>query len=305
MSQFRGLFPAAITPLTTDGRVSEEALRQFLEFNIRIGVHGFWLAGGTGESVLLDDEDNRRIAEIAADQGGGRVANIMHVGAITTARACALAEHAARVGADAICAVPPFFYVPSPDQTVAYYKAVGAAADLPLFLYNLPQATNVEITPDLMRRLQEEVPQLQGLKHSSENFHNARLFAEMNVDCFIGSAHLMLPGLTMGCCGCIDGPPSFAPEYWLAIWDAYEAGDLRRAEVAQRRASEVYAALSGFSYQGAIKCAIGVRVGMDMGGPKQTHEALTEADKMELHARVEAMGLEPVDLSGEGHTPNR
>ena len=91
MSQFRGLFPAAITPLTADGKVYEKGLRQYLEFNIQAGVHGFWLAGGTGESVLLDDEDNRRVAGIAADQNGGRIVNIMHVGAATTARACALA----------------------------------------------------------------------------------------------------------------------------------------------------------------------------------------------------------------------
>jgi len=67
--------------------------------------------------------------DIAADQNRGRVANIMHVGAPTTARTIALAEHAAGVGMESICCVPPFFYVPSDDQVVEYYKAVGAAAD--------------------------------------------------------------------------------------------------------------------------------------------------------------------------------
>ena len=141
MSQFRGLFPAMITPFTATGELNEEGLRTSLEFNIQAGAHGFWLAGGTGESVFLSDEENRRVAEIAADQNRGRVANIMHVGTPTTARTIALAEHAASVGMEAICCVPPFFYVPSDDQVVEYYKAVGAAADLPLFVYNLPQAT--------------------------------------------------------------------------------------------------------------------------------------------------------------------
>ena len=302
MSRFHGLFPAAITPLTADGRVSEEGLRRFLEFGIQHGVHGFWLAGGTGESVLLDDQDNRAVAEIAADQNGGRVANIMHVGALTTRRACALAEHAARVGIEAICAVPPFFYHPSDDQVVAYYRAVGAAADLPLFVYNLPQATNVEITPGLLGRLQDEVPQLQGLKHSSQNFHNARLFADMGVDCFIGSSALMLPGLTMGCCGCVDGPPAFAPEFWLEIWEAYLAGDLRRAETAQRRAIDLCGVLAGSSYFGALKYAIGVRVGVDMGGPKQGHESLPDEEKRQLRARVEALNLEAAPQHGSTGT---
>lgn len=85
--------------------LNEDALRKVIEFNIQAGVHGFWVAGGTGESVLLDDQENMRIAEIAADQNQGYINNIMHVGAATTR----LAEHAAKAGVEAICCVPPFF----------------------------------------------------------------------------------------------------------------------------------------------------------------------------------------------------
>ena len=91
--EFRGVFPAIITPMTPEGGLNEEAFRKVVEFNIQAGVQGFWVAGGTGESVLLEDEENMRLAEIAADQSGGRAINIMHVGAATTARAAKLAEH--------------------------------------------------------------------------------------------------------------------------------------------------------------------------------------------------------------------
>ncbi len=63
MNQFKGVFPATITPMQADGRFDEQAFRQVLEYNVAAGVHGFWLAGGTGESVYLDDDENRRIAE--------------------------------------------------------------------------------------------------------------------------------------------------------------------------------------------------------------------------------------------------
>ena len=112
MTDFRGVYPAIVTPMTPDGGVSEEAFRAVMEFNIQSGVHGFWVAGGTGESILLDDEENNRIAEWAADQARGRIKNIMHVGAPNTRRAIAMAEHAAKAGVDAVCAVPPFFYRP-------------------------------------------------------------------------------------------------------------------------------------------------------------------------------------------------
>ena len=186
MTRFEGLVPATITPMTEAGEVYEEGFRRVLDLNIDAGVHGFWVAGGTGESVLLDDEENRRLACIAAEQVSGRGIVIMHVGAPTTARAAALAEHAAGAGVDAICCVPPFFYRRTDDEIVEHYRVVAAAADLPLFVYNLPGMTGVEITVDLMRRIQDVVPQLIGLKHSSSIFANVHEFARMGLQCFIG-----------------------------------------------------------------------------------------------------------------------
>ena len=130
MSRFRGIFPAIITPMTPDGGLNEAAFREVMEFNIQAGVDGFWVAGGTGESILLTDEENRRIADISADQNRGRIKNIMHVGAATTVRSAALAEHAAKAGVEAICCVPPFFYGFTDEQIVEHYRVVGAAADL-------------------------------------------------------------------------------------------------------------------------------------------------------------------------------
>ena len=207
MAEFTGILPAIITPMTQEGKLNEAAFREVIEYNIQAGVHGFWVAGGTGESVLLDDDENMRIAEIAADQNRGRINNIMHVGAATTARAAKLAEHAAKSGVEAICCVPPFFYRQSDEAIVEHYRVVGAAAGLPLFVYNLPQSTGVEITPELMQKIQDGVPQLKGLKHSAVTFTNVRAFSKMGLDCLIGNSMLMLPALTIGATGCVDGPP--------------------------------------------------------------------------------------------------
>ena len=140
----------------------EAAFREVMEFNIQAGIHGFWVAGGTGESVLLEDRENMRVAEMAADQSRGRIKNIMHVGAATSARSARLVEHAARTGVEAICCVPPFFYRQTDEAIMEHYRVVAAAADLPLFIYNLPQSTGVEITPELMLKIQERVPHYRG-----------------------------------------------------------------------------------------------------------------------------------------------
>lgn len=291
MSGFRGVYPAIITPMTANGELNEVAFREVMEFNIRAGVHGFWVAGGTGESVLLDDEENMRIAEIASDQSAGRIENIMHVGAATTKRATKLAEHAAKAGVEAICCVPPFFYRQTDEAMVEHYRAVGAAADLPLFVYNLPQSTGVEITPELMSKIQDGVPQLKGLKHSAVTFANVRAFANMGLNCLIGNSLLMLPALTIGATGCVDGPPNVAPELWVEIWNAYNSGDIPRAEAAQDKASKVTDLVRQLGLHAGSKAILSERLGIDMGAPRQPGQPITPEGQSIILERLTELGL--------------
>ena len=242
------------------------------------------MAGGSGESVLLQPDENRRIAEIAADQCRGRARTIMHVGAATTSAAAGMAEQAARAGVDAVCALPGSFYGAGEDEAIGYYQAIGKAAGLPLFVYNLPDATGLEFTPDLMKRLQDEVPQLAGLKHSAANFKNVWLFARMGLACFKGFSCLMLPALVEGAVGCVDGPPGVAPEPFLQVWDAYQAGDWARARKAQDTATEIFGLFDGEygPYVAVLKELMGRRLGIDCGVPRPPGMPLTpeQADRV-------------------------
>lgn len=297
MADFTGILPAIITPMTGDGQLNEAAFREVIEYNIQAGVHGFWVAGGTGESVLLSDEENMRIAEIAADQNRGRIKNIMHVGAATTERAAKLAENAAKAGVEAICCVPPFFYRQSDEAIVEHYRAVGAAANIPLFVYNLPQSTGVEITPELMQKIQDGVPQLKGLKHSALSFANVRAFNKMGLDCLIGSSMLMLPALTIGASGCVDGPPNFAPELWVEIWNAWQAQDIDRAMEAQDKASDATMLVREFGLHPTAKFILSERLGIDCGAPRPPGQPLTNDQKNIVLKRMEEMGLTKVAVA--------
>ena len=105
------------------------------------------------KAVLLEDEENSRIAEAAAAQAAGRANVIMHVGAATTLRAARMAENAAKAGVEAICAVPPFFYRSGPDEIAEHYRVVGGAANLPCSSITFPGATGVEITLELAEKI--------------------------------------------------------------------------------------------------------------------------------------------------------
>ncbi len=297
MPNFRGLFPAIPTPMTRDGSLNETAFREVMEFNIQAGVHGFWIAGGTGESILLTDKENGRIAEIAADQSRGRITNIMHVGAASTARAAAMAENAAKAGVEAICCLPPFLYRYGGDQVAEHYRAVAAAADLPFLVYNLPQFTQVEITPDFMKVIQDRVPQLVGLKHSAPLMSYVRDYTKMGLSCLIGNSNLLLPALTLGATGCVDGPPNAAPELWIEILNAYNEGDLARAEAAQDRASEFTLLVRNYETQAGTKAVLSERLGIDCGDPRPPIYALPPERKRELAERLAALGLERVTVA--------
>ncbi len=291
MNDFQGVFPAIITPMTAQDELSEEAFRKVMEFNIEAGVHGFWVAGGTGESVMLDDAENNRLADIAADQAGGRVKIIMHVGAPTTKRAVQMAEHAAKAGVEAICCVPPFFYRQSDEAMVEHYRTVAAAADLPLFVYNLPISTGVEITPELMLKIKETVPQLAGLKHSALTFSNVRQFISMGLSCFIGNCRLMLPALVMGAAGCIDGWPNLAPELWVEIWQAFREGNLERALAVQDRGIEVSNLGNLGQFHSVLKAGLSERLGLDCGNPRPPGEPLPREAREQLRQRLAHLGL--------------
>ncbi len=278
MNKFCGLFPAVITPMTPEGELNESAFRKVLEFNIQAGVHGFWIAGGSGESILISEDENQRIAQIAVDQIRGRIGTIMHVSAPTTAAAVRNAENAARAGVDSICGLPPCFYGTGDEELVEFYRSVGRAADLPLFVYNLPDATGVEITPELAKKIQDNVPQLVGLKHSAPNFKNVWKFSQMGLHCFMGFSCLMLPALTVGAVGSVDGPPNVAPEPFLEIWEAYQAGDWKRAQDAQDRAAHIFNLFEGEygPYIGVLKSLLSRRLGVDCGDPRPPSLPLRE-----------------------------
>ncbi len=295
MNEFRGIYPALITPMTRQGDFNEDAFRRLVEYNIKSGAHGFWVAGGAGESVLLEDEENARIAEAAADQAADRARIIMHVGAATTVRAARMAENAAKAGVDAICAVPPFFYRTGPDEIAEHYRVIGAAADLPLFIYNLPGATGVEITLELAEKIREHVPQLAGLKHSAPAFANTRHFTRMGLSCLIGSAALLLPALTIGASGCVDGPLSLSPDVWVNIWSAYHAGDIKSAEAEQERAAELYTIFNRAGYIASMKALLSEKLGIDCGDPRLPQRPLTREERDFVIRTATALGMMEID----------
>jgi len=291
--EFKGVFPAPPTPTTEDGRIHEKALRALLEDNIAHGVHGFWMAGTTGEGPILTDEQRDAVTRISAEVCKGRALSIMHVGAISTASAVKAAKTARQVGCDAVCCLPPFFFPSSERSRIDHYKAVAdAAGDLPFFVYNLPQLTQVETVPALMEKFVRAIPTLKGLKHSAPNFTDIRVFADMGLTCFSGNGAFPLPALTMGAVGTIDAPLSLAPWHYVALYNAWKSGDSARAQQLQDQIRQFIDLVWMFGAPPDVcKVVLSARLGVDCGRSIPPVNRLTEDERREVLRVAESLGV--------------
>jgi dihydrodipicolinate synthase/N-acetylneuraminate lyase len=291
--EFKGVFPANPTPVRSDGRINEEALRAIFEDNLSHGVGGFWIAGSTGEGPVMSDLQRETTARIAGETISGKGLSIMHVGAISTESAAKGAKAAKDSGCDAICCVPPFFFKGNDQMTIDHYKRVAEAADgLPFFVYNLPQLTQVETTPDFMEKIVAAVPTVVGLKHSAVNFNDIRLFADMGLKCFSGSGLLPLPALTMGAVGTVDAPLSVAPWHYTELYEAWERGDLKTAQRLQDGVVKIVNIVKMFGAPAAItKMILSERLGIDCGRPIPPVQDIDDEQRSIVMAAAREAGL--------------
>ena len=259
-----GVTPAMATPLAADGyRVNTAVLPSLVNFLLASGVKGLFVGGTTGEGVLLEAPERMRLHEAAVAAVAGRMPVLVHVGANQVATAVALAEHAAGLGVEGLAAVTPFFYPIDDEGLVRYYQAIAAAAPhTPLLLYDIPQLAVNGITPALLPYLAEAVPTLAGMKTSRPDVQFVRQLMEVTPEPLIilaGNESAALGLLALGAHGLISGLSTAVPEPFVALTDAFAAGDMAEARRQQYIINRMLALLPGKARIGAIKSILAER----------------------------------------------
>lgn len=257
-SQFRGIFPALVTPYTKGGDIHEVSLRALVSLNLSKGVRGFYVGGSTAEAFLLSLSERKRILEIVADENGGRGTIISHVGNISTDQTIELARHAREVGVDAVSAVPPFYYGFTQDEVVAHYLAIVEAVDLPLILYNFPANAGFSLTPRLIERLRRSDERIVGLKHTSMDLFDLERFTGIDDEFVVLSGHdeVLLGALAMGAHGAVGSTFNVMPELYVDMIAAFERGEMAAAQALQRRANAFIGHMVGSTGLPQVKAAL-------------------------------------------------
>ncbi len=241
---FRGSFVALITPFR-DGEVDEPAFRSLVEWHIREGTHGLVPCGTTGESPTLSHAEHKRVVEICIETAAGRVPVIAGAGSNSTREAIELTEHAREAGADATLHVTPYYNKPTQEGLYRHFRAIADAVDLPMFIYNIPGRSIVNMSDDTMARL-AEMPGVVGVKDATADI--ARVSSQrlrMGPD-FIqlsGEDSTALALMAHGGHGCISVTANLAPRACAEFQSACLARDFGAALEYQDRLMPLHAAL--------------------------------------------------------------
>lgn len=265
-----GVLPAMATPLQDDGyTVATDVVADLVDFLIEREVRGLFVGGTTGEGLMLSLRERMRLHESAWLATAGRVPVLLHAGANTTAETLALARHAASMGADAIVVITPTFFGMPDDALLAYFAQIAEAVPrMPLLVYDIPQMAMNGVSPDLLAKLAETIPNFAGIKCSRLDMQVIRRHidaAPPEVALFAGNEAIALGSLALGARGLISGLATAIPEPFVALTDAFSCGDMETARLEQQRVNRLLALLPAGARIGAIKQILQQR-GIPAGG---------------------------------------
>lgn len=220
----RGLLTAILTPFDMQGRLALEHMPALLDFQRRGGVNGVVVCGTNGEGTSLSVAERKQVLETVMEHRGNLTV-VAGTGATSVSDAVELTRHAAKVGADAALALPPFFFKnPTAEGLADYFRPILESIDLPVLLYSIPQQTAVPISDELLDLL-AGYPNLVGLKDSAGDWErtNAYITRYPQLKVFAGSDLLAARCYAAGGGGCVSGGANAFPEVVAAIRDAWDA----------------------------------------------------------------------------------
>ena len=232
--KLEGSMVALVTPFS-NGEVDWDALGRLIDFQIAGGTQGLVPCGTTGESPTLSHLEQDEVIEFTVDRADGRVPVVAGTGSNSTAEALRLTQHAKDAGADACLVVNPYYNKPT-QQGMFEHVARLADAELPIVLYNIPGRAAVELTPETIVRMYEEIDMVIAVKEATGKLDTASAVASAcDITILSGDDSLTLPIISVGGSGVISVLANLLPGEVRALCDAALGRDAPAARDAHLR----------------------------------------------------------------------
>lgn len=232
---FQGIFPPMITPLNPDFSLDVTHAEKLIEHLIEGGVHGIFIIGTTGESASISLDVKSDLIRLTCKKVNGRVPVLVGITECSFVQSLDLAAIAHESGAAALVAAPPFYINIDQDELVNYYQKLADAVQLPLFLYDMPSHTKVNISVESAVKLSVH-PNIIGLKDSSGNKDNFQALCAAFKDnqdfrLFIGPEEILEETLAMGGHGGVCGGANLFPKLYVGLYDAFQKQDMEKVQL--------------------------------------------------------------------------
>lgn len=241
---FRGSFTALVTPFR-DGALDEKAFRGLVDWQIEEGIHGLVPVGTTGESPTVSHDEHKKVVEWTVEQAAGRVPVMAGAGSNNTIEAIDLARHAEKAGADAVLVVTPYYNKPGQEGLYQHYKAINDAIGIPIYIYNIPGRSVIDMSVETMARL-FELKNIVGVKDATANLvrvSQQRQAMGPGFNQLSGEDATALSFMAHGGHGCISVASNVAPKLCSQLLNACLAGDYAKALELQDRLFPLFQAL--------------------------------------------------------------
>ena len=228
--RFHGAFTALVTPFK-NGKIDEEAYREFIEWQIEQGIDGLVPCGTTGESATMTHDEHEAAIRICVEQVNKRVPVIAGAGSNNTREAIPLTQFAKNVGADAALHITPYYNKPTQEGLYQHFKTICSEVSMPVILYNVPGRTGCNLLPKTVAKLSEH-PNIAAIKEATGSL--AQMIEIMHlcgdkIDVYSGEDGLTVPMMAMGAKGTISVLSNVAPRQSVAMTDACLRGDYAAA----------------------------------------------------------------------------
>src|SRR5512132_62638 len=281
---------AIVTPFDKDGAVDYDRFRALARHVIDTGADGLVVAATTGESPTLTDEEKLQLWSAAVDEVGERASIIASTGTYSTAHSVHLTEQAHGLGVDGFLVVTPYYNKPPPRGIVEHFKAIAAASDKPIIVYNIPQRVVINIEPETIAEL-ARIPTVKAVKQATEEIDQAkRIVAETDLDLYAGSDHLVHPFLEVGGAGGVCVYTQIVGQRVKEMVRLFREGDSDGARAVDDELKPVVEALNAAVNPIPVKAALNM-LGHDVGGLRLPLVEATEEELVEIRSGLERAGV--------------
>jgi len=276
MKNFKGIYPALLTPFNKDGNVNVKELEKLVEMNIKKGVAGFYVNGSTAEAFLLSEDERRLVYEVVKKVCPDNIVLIAHIGDISTEKALGYGKFTQELGYDAVSSVAPFYYKFSTADIKRYYTDIANNIELPLILYNFPAFSGVELSFDDISELLEH-KNIIGVKHTSSDYFKLQMMKAKYPDkyFFNGYDEMCACGLISGADGAIGSTFNFMAEKFISMQQLFDAGNILEVQKIQNDVNIIVTALCKVGVMQGEKAMLNL-MGFDFGVCREPFGKLNE-----------------------------